>query len=119
MPSKATLHVPKIKVAVPLAAESLPHDLVPPDGPAGEPILDLVLSGTPIGVQARLNGKSVRRVLKQIAEQGTGNVVVVLQGILRPPAQPGGPFLLEEAGLQLTVKTPKPEPAGEAPSTPS
>jgi hypothetical protein len=38
-----TIHVPSLKVTVPLAAAALPRDLVPMEGPAGEPILDLVL----------------------------------------------------------------------------
>jgi hypothetical protein len=53
-------------------------------------------------------------MLKQIADQGAANVVVVLQGVLRPPAAPVGPFLLEGAGFQVTVKTPRPaESSGE------
>ena len=56
-------------------------------------------------------------MLKQIGEHGAGNVVVVLQGLLRPPAAQGGPFVLEGAGFQVNVKTPRPpEPAGEPPS---
>jgi len=42
--------------------------------------------------------------------------VVVLQGVLRPPAAPGGPFVLEGAGFQVNIKAPRPaEPAGEPP----
>ena len=114
--TKATLQVPGLKVTVPLAADALPRDLVPREGPAGEPILELVLDGAPLTLQARLNGKNYRRLLKQIAEQGAGNVVVVLQGVLRPPAAPDGPFVLEGAGFQVNVKTPRPaEPVGEPP----
>jgi hypothetical protein len=36
MMTKATLHVPGLKVGVPLAADALPRDLAPPDGPPGE-----------------------------------------------------------------------------------
>ena len=51
-------------------------------------------------------------------EHGAGNVVVVLQGVLRPPAAPGGPFVLEGAGFQVNIKTPRPaEPAGEPPQS--
>ena len=58
-------------------------------------------------------------MLKQIAEQGAGNVAVVLQGVLRPPAAPGGPFVLEGAGFQVNVKTPRPaESGGEPPGGP-
>jgi hypothetical protein len=118
MTTKATLHVPGLKVTVPLAADALPRDLVPMEGPAGEPTLELVLDGTPLMARARLNGKNYRKMLKQIAEHGAGNVVVVLQGVLRPPAAPGGPFVLEGAGFQVNVKTPRPaEPAGEPPQS--
>ena len=45
MMTKATIRVPGLKVAVPLAADALPRDLVPMEGPAGEPTLELVLDG--------------------------------------------------------------------------
>jgi hypothetical protein len=112
----ATIHVPGLKLALPLAADALPRDLVPPDGPAGEPTLELVLEGGSLTARAKLNGKNYRRLLKQVAEQGAGNVAVVLQGVLRPPASPGGPFVLEGAGFQVNLKTPRPaDPAGEPP----
>src|SRR3954454_10915517 len=98
--SKATIGVPGLKVAVPLAPDALPRDLVPPDGPAGEPTLELVLEGGSLTARAQLNGKNYRKLLKQVAEHGPGNVAVVLQGVLRPPVNPGGPFVLEGAGLQ-------------------
>ena len=114
--TKATIHVPGLKVTVPLAADALPRDLVPMEGPAGEPTLELVLDGGPLTARAKLNGKNYRKLLKQVAEQGAGNVAVVLQGVLRPPAAPGGPFVLEGAGFQVNVKSPRPaEPAGELP----
>jgi hypothetical protein len=47
-------------------------------------------------------------MLKAIAEQGAGNVVVVLQGNLRPSSAPGGPLVLSDAGFQVNVKTPRP-----------
>jgi hypothetical protein len=118
MMTKATLHVPGLKVTVPLAADTLPRNLVPMEGPAGEPILELVLAGSSLTVEARLNGKNYRRLLKQIDEQGAGNVAVVLQGVLRPPSAPDGPFVLEGAGFQVTIKTPRPaEPSGEPPQS--
>jgi hypothetical protein len=114
--TKATIRIPGLKVAVPLTADALPRDLVPMDGPAGEPVIDLVLEGTSLTARAKVNGKNYRKMLKQIAEQGAANVAVVLQGVLRPPAAPGGPFVLEGAGFQVNVKTPKPaEPAAEPP----
>ena len=113
MRSHATIWVPGLKVAVPLAAADLPADLVPRDGPAGEPVLELVLEGSTLTARARLNGKTYRKVLKTIAEQGVGHVAVVLQGVLRPSAEPGGPYLLEGTGFQVNVKTPRPD--GSAP----
>ncbi len=109
----ATITVPGLKVTVPLAASELPGDLVPMDGPAGDPVLDLVLEGGPLTVRARLNGKNYRKLLKQVAEHGAGNVAVALQGVLRSPASPGGPFVLEGAGFQSFVKAPRPAAEGE------
>jgi hypothetical protein len=89
---------------------------VPSDGPPGEPTLELVLGGGTLVVRAKLNGKNYRKMIKQVAEHGAANVVVVLQGVLRPSAAPGGPFVLEGAGFQVNIKTPRPaEPAGEPP----
>jgi hypothetical protein len=114
MKNQATIHVPGFKVTVPLAADALPRDLVPMEGPAGEPTLELVLDGSPLTARARLNGKNYRKMIKQIAEHDAGSVVVVLQGVLRPAAAPGGPFVLEGAGFQVNVKTPRPaETPGE------
>ena len=67
---------------------------------------------------AQLNGKNYRKLLKQVAEHGEGNVSVVLQGFLKPPTAPGEPFVLESAGFQVNVKAPRPaeaEPSGEEP----
>lgn len=110
MNKTATIRVPGLKVTVPLSADALPRDLVPMDGPAGEPALDLVLEGG-LTARARLNGKNYRRMIKQVVELGSGNVSVVLQGVLRPPAAPGEPFALTDAGFQVNVKTPKPAAA--------
>ena len=46
MAQKATIRVPGLKVAVPLPADALPRDLVPMEGPAGEPVIELVLEGS-------------------------------------------------------------------------
>src|SRR3954471_2581012 len=91
----AMIRVPGLKVTVPLAAAALPRDLVPPEGPAGDPVLDLVLEGGSLTVRARLNGKNYRKLLKQVGEQGAANLAVVLQGVLRPPSAAGDPFVLE------------------------
>ena len=104
----ATIQVPGLKVTVPLAAGALPADLVPMEGPAGDPVLDLVLEGGSLTVRAKLNGKNYRKVLKQVAEHGADNMAVAIQGTLRPAAEPGGPFVLEGAGFQAVVKTPRP-----------
>src|SRR4051795_12329170 len=116
MTRTATIRVPGLKVTVPLAAAALPRDLVPSDGPAGEPVLDLVLEDGALTVRARLNGKNYRKLLKQVDEHGADNVAVALQGVLRPPLSPGDPFLLEGAGSRAFDKAPRPaEPAREPP----
>jgi hypothetical protein len=106
----AQIKVPGLKVAVPLPADALPRDLVPTEGPAGEPVLELVLAGSTLTAMARLNGKNYRKMLKNIAEHGADDVAVVLQGTLRPPADQGGPYLLEGAGFQVNLKTPRQAP---------
>ena len=110
MMKKATIQVSGLKVAVPLPADALPKDLVPMDGPAGEPAIELVLEGSNLTAIARCNGKNYRKMLKTIAENGSDAVAVVLQGVLRPPADQGGPYLLEGAGFQVNIKTPRPAP---------
>jgi hypothetical protein len=112
--TKATIQVAGLKVAVPLAADALPRDLVPMDGPAGEPAIELALGGGALMALARINGKNYRKMIKQVAELGAANVAIILQGVLRPPTAPGGPFVLEGAGFQVNVKTPRPaESSGE------
>jgi hypothetical protein len=113
----ATIRVPGWKVAVPLAADALPRDLVPMEGPAGDPSIDLALDGGSLVARAKVNGKNYRKMIKQVAEHGAANLAIVLQGVLRPPAAPGGPFVLEGAGFQVVVKTPKPAGSdGDAPA---
>jgi hypothetical protein len=104
----ATIRVPGLKVTVPLAAAALPADLVPRDGPAGEPVLDLVLEGGSLTVRAKINGKNYRKLLKQIEEHGADNLALALQGVLRSPGSAGDPFVLEGAGFQAIVKAPRP-----------
>ena len=114
----ATIRVPSWKVTVPLAADLLPRDLVPMDGPAGEPSIDLVLDGASLTARAKINGKNYRKMIKQIDDHGAANVVVVLQGVLRPPAGQSAPYVLEGAGFQVNVKAPKPvDPAPSAVSS--
>jgi hypothetical protein len=110
-PRACTLHVRGIKVTTLIPPDALPKDLIPPEpAPAGDPVIDLALEGSPLVVRAKLNGKSVRKVLKTIAEHGPAGVNVMLQGNLKPGPTPGGPFVLESAGLAVTPKVPK-EPA--------
>src|SRR5512135_143217 len=108
---KATIRIPGIKVAVPLKPDAIPRNLVPMEGPAGEPVLELVLDGSALTILARLNGKHYRKMLKTIAEHGKDNVVVVLQGVMRDQ---GGQLYLEGAGFQVNVKSPPPAPAPQA-----
>jgi hypothetical protein len=104
----ATIHVPAIKITVPLSASALPRDLVSAEGPAGEPVIDVVLEGAGLALRAKINGKNYRKLLKMIADNGADNVSVALQGVVREPIAKGGPFLLEGAGFQSAIKTPKP-----------
>ena len=103
---KVTIKLKGVKVNTLLP----PADLVPPEPqPAGSPVIELEIEGTPLVLRAVLNGKSVRRALKTIAEHGPDNVNVLLQGNLRPAAEPGGPYELDAAGLNVTPKAAKPE----------
>jgi hypothetical protein len=112
----AAVRLASLKVTVPLKPEQLPRDLVPPEGPPGEPLLDLVLEGG-VTVRARLNGRNYRRMMKQVDEAGAAGVVIILQGVLKPPTEPGGPHVLADAGFQVSVKTPKSAPeAAPAPA---
>jgi hypothetical protein len=108
-PDPAKLTVRGIKVTTLLGPMALvAADLVPPEpAPAGDPVLDIELEGGSLTVRAKLNGKSVRKALKQIAEHGLDDVNLLLQGNLRPAPSPGQPFLLEAAGLSVTARTPK------------
>ena len=89
---KVRIKLKGVKVNTLLPPADLPADLVPPEPqPAGNPAVELEIEGTPLVLRAVLNGKSVRRALKTIAEHGPDNVNVLLQGNLRPAAAPGGP----------------------------
>src|SRR3954465_721608 len=100
----ATIRVKGLKVAVPLPAAEVPRDLVPMEGPAGEPVIELALEGSGLTVRAKFNGKNYRKMLKTIDEHGAENVAVVLQGTLHPAGDGG--YMLEGAGFQVNVKTP-------------
>ena len=108
MSGKVRITLKGVKVNTLLPPASLPADLVPPEPqPAGNPVIELAIEGSPLVLRAALNGKSVRRALKQIAEQGPDHVNVLLQGTLR--AGVGDAYELDAAGLTVTPKTPKPE----------
>src|SRR4051812_38259705 len=110
---KGRIQLKGVKVKTPLPAAALPAELVPPEPqPAGNPVVELEIEGSPLVMRAVLNGKSVRRALKTIAEHGADNVHVLLQGNLRPAAEPGGPYELDAAGLNVTPKAPKSEAPG-------
>jgi hypothetical protein len=107
---KVRIKLKGVKVNTLLPPAALPADLVPPEPqPAGNPVVELEIEGSPLVLRAVLNGKSVRRAVKAIAEHGPDNVTVLLQGNLRPAAAAGGAYKLDAAGLTVTPKTPKPE----------
>ncbi len=105
--ASARMSVAGLKVTVPLDAAALPAGLVPAEGPAGDPILEIVLEGSSLELRAKLNGKNYRKLLKQVGEHGAEKMAVALQGVLRAPGVAGGPFILEGAGIQAVVKAPR------------
>lgn len=110
-----TIPVRGIKVSTLIPPASLlAAGLVPPEPqPAGNPVICLELEGGSLSVRVVLNGKSVRKAIKAIAEHGTDGVNVVLQGNLRPSDAGGWYFELDAAGLAVTPKVAR-EPKGEA-----
>lgn len=111
-----TIHVRGLKIASLIPADALPADLVPPEPqPAGRVIFEVALEGSGLVLRVECNGKAVRKALKAIAEHGADGVNVLLQGTIKPPAKPGGPLRLEDAGLSAMPKAPKPAGPSEAP----
>ena len=112
MINKATLPVNALKIVLPLRGNVIPR-LVSPEGPLDEPVINVVLGGGALTARARLNAKNYRKMLKAIDDNGPDNVVIVLQGELRPPEAPGEPFVIFGAGFQVNVRTrvEQPEPA--------
>ncbi|MBV8075384.1 MAG: hypothetical protein JO284_03270 [Planctomycetaceae bacterium] len=100
----ATIRLKGLKVATPIAADEVPLDLVPPDGPAGNPAITLELEGVGPVCTAVLNGKSYRRMLKALAERGPEGVTILLQGTLKPG--PAGLPVLEGAGISAVPRSP-------------
>ena len=107
-----------VKINTLIPAASL-VGLVPPEPqPAGTPVIDLEIEGSPLVIRAVINGKSVRRALKMIAEHGPDGVnAELLQGNLKPGATEGGPYILDTAGLAVTPKVAKSEAAGGSESS--
>jgi hypothetical protein len=109
-----------LKVTTLLSPASLPVDLVPPEPqPAGNPVVELRLEGSPLVVRAVLNGKSARRALKVIAEHGPDNVNVMLQGNLKAPPTPDAPYPLDCPGLTATPKAVRAAAEGRDPDAPA
>jgi hypothetical protein len=104
MTQHATIRLKGFKVATPVPADQVPLDLVPADGPAGNPTVTLELEGFGPVCTAVLNGKSYRRMLKALAERGPEGVTVLLQGTLKPG--PGGLPVLEGAGISAVPRSP-------------
>jgi hypothetical protein len=113
---RARVRVKGLRINTLLGPDALPPDLVPPEPlPAGNPEIDLELEGSSLVVRAALNGKSVRRALKQVVELGAGGAMLILQGNLKPPSAAGGPFVLDAAGLSVVAKGKPGEPEAPAP----
>jgi hypothetical protein len=112
MSASKKIRLKGVKINTLIPAASL-VGLVPPEPqPAGSPVIDLEIEGSPLVIRATLNGKSVRRALKAIAEHGAEGVNALLQGNLKPGATEGGPYILDTAGLAVTPKVAKPEAPG-------
>lgn len=100
-----SVKVRTVKVAIMLSAETLAGIPLPPEGqPVGEVTLN-VENDAGVKLAARLNGKSVRKGQKTVAEHG-GNVSVVLQGKL------GSANRILEAGLSVMPKLSREPAAG-------
>jgi Domain of unknown function (DUF4326) len=111
-----TIHVRGLKIASLIPADAIPADLVPPEPqPAGRAIFEVALEGSGVVLRVECNGKAVRKALKTIAEHGADGVNLLLQGTMKPPAKPGGPLRLEDAGLSAMPKAAKPAGPSEAP----
>jgi hypothetical protein len=109
MTTRLTPH--SLKLDARLDPASLPADLGAEGKAAPEVEIDL---GPGLVARAKLNPKSVRKVLKTIAESGPDACVVSLSGTLTPPIGMGRPWTIESAGIQAFTKAPKPAPEGQA-----
>jgi hypothetical protein len=117
MSATTTIRLKGVKINTLIPPASL-VGLVPPEPqPAGTPVIDIEIEGSPLVIRATLNGKSVRRAVKLIAEHGAEGVNAVLQGNLKAGPPGGGPYILDTAGLAVTPKVAKAETA--VPSEPA
>jgi hypothetical protein len=116
---RLTVPVKGLKVTTLLSPQSLltPGLVAPEPQPAGEVPIALDVAGK-LTVACMLNGKSVRKALKVIAEHGPENVNVLLQGNLICGAEPGS-FVLDCPGLTAQPKASKPEPTSPPPGGPA
>jgi hypothetical protein len=116
MSASRKIRLKGVKINTLIPAASL-EGLVPPEPqPAGNPVIDIEIEGSPLVIRATLNGKSVRRALKVIADHGADGVNALLQGNLKPSPSADGPYILDTAGLTVTPKVAKPEAAGPSES---
>jgi hypothetical protein len=80
MTTKAIIHVPALKVTVPLAADVLPRDLVPMEGPAGEPTLELVLDGAAQRQELSQDAQADRRARRRQRRGGPARSLAAAGG---------------------------------------
>ena len=116
MSASTKIRVKGVKINTLIPAASL-VGLVPPEPqPAGTPVIDIEIEGSPLVIRATLNGKSVRRALKVIADHGAEESTRCCRAISSRRPRGGGPFILDTAGLTVTPKVAKPEAAGPSES---
>jgi cell pole-organizing protein PopZ/acetolactate synthase regulatory subunit len=131
-----TLTVRGLNVLAPLAPASIPLDVAPRSGPAGDVLWLIDIEGHRLDVLARFNGKNYRRALRAVAEAGS-TMAAVLQGTLRcaqgsselqltfasvrAVSQPASPTLGDGPALQVVRSDPTPKPEGtfRGPSAPA
>jgi hypothetical protein len=105
---RLAVQVKGLKVSTLLPPALITANLVGAEGqPAGSVDISLEIEGIPQPVRAAVNGRSVRKAIRTIAEHGPEGVVVLLQGNLKA-GQPGGPYVLDTAGLTCTPKVQAP-----------
>ena len=110
-PASARITSPRSDGRLSLNAKSLKAtavvdgvDLIRFEVPAGSPPIEFTINAQGRKVTGRFNAKSLRKAVTAVNEIGADGVAVVIQGRLA-----GG--VLEEAGISITVKPPKPAAA--------